>query len=74
MIDKGVDPQAVVKVVAFGSVKDLLDNYIKNMESSGKKTSEEVRYRVTKDCANLFELPANTITPHTYQEYIAYDH
>ena len=63
MIDKGIDPQAAVKAVAFGSVKDLLDNYIKNMESSGKKTSEEVKYRVTKDCANLFELPANTITP-----------
>ena len=63
MIDKGSDPQAAVKAVAFGSVKDLLDNYIKNMESSGKKTSEEVRYRVTKDCASLFELPANTITP-----------
>ena len=63
MIDKGIDPQVVVKVVAFGSVKDLLDNYIKNTESSGRKTSQEVKYRVTKDCSNLFELPANTITP-----------
>ena len=63
IIDKGIDPQSAGKEVAFGSVKDLLDNYINNMELTGKKTSQEVKYRVTKDCANLFDLPANTITP-----------
>ena len=43
MIDKGIDPQVAVKVVAFGSVKDLLDNYINDMDSSGKKTSEDTQ-------------------------------
>lgn len=60
-LDQGIDPGAPARA-DYGTLEALLAAWLAHRDDAGRRRSEEVERMIRGNCANLLNMPANSVT------------